>query len=66
MIGVVPTATALPGSFAAVILGASALRRNQWVYLDAVIGVVPTATTLLELGYTWDDVISLKEQGAII
>ena len=26
----------LPGPFAAVILGASALRRNQWVYLDAV------------------------------
>jgi len=31
-----------------------------------VIGVVSTATTLLELGYTWDGVISLKEQGAII
>ena len=25
-----------------------------------------TETTLLELGYTWDDVIILKEQGAII
>ena len=25
-----------------------------------------TETTLLELGYTWDDVIDLKEQGAII
>ncbi len=25
-----------------------------------------TETTLLELGYTWDDVIALKEQGAII
>ena len=25
-----------------------------------------TETALLELGYTWDDVIALKEQGAII
>jgi len=25
-----------------------------------------TETTLLEIGYTWDDVIALKEQGAII
>ncbi|MDA0264414.1 MAG: CoA transferase [Chloroflexi bacterium] len=25
-----------------------------------------TETTLLELGYTWDDIIALKEQGAII
>jgi len=28
-----------------------------------VIGVVPTATPLLELGYAWDDVISLKGKG---
>ena len=25
-----------------------------------------TETTLLELGYTWDDIVILKEQGAII
>ncbi len=25
-----------------------------------------TETTLLELGYTWDDLVILKEQGAII